>query len=1229
MDIAELNGTLVSEAPRREELVANRTAESEINAATIADAEESAAAVDAAIVVLEDYFKNLTSAFVQIHEQARAGNSSKNASTALPDILAKEPAAANPLVAEGKGIVSMLEVVRDDFKLLAEETRTKETEAADLHTEMLRDYDVMMAASQRDYENKQSEQARLEDELASMREDHNASLQNLDDAEKAYEALKPPCLNQESYEEKEAKRETEIAALQEALEMLDAFAESGGAAAASAASAASAAALLQQQKKRLHLAGSVANSSAKAASTLAAVAKKAIVNATAQSRSSNATEDAEKVSMIATILADIRTEVAVDLLADAKVNTEVVTWCESTISSKQAAIADAHQREQDLLVEIETSAQQKAQLEVELERLAKEHATDSQSLEQARELRQRSAAEFHENEKEMIESIQSLTNALVVLDKHFNASASESTDYASQRAEIEASKPADSAAGGAGSLMSVASAVKQALHALPGGEAALASVMDVADFDSLHNFLSKPDSIDLSMATAGRRSSASLMARDTKVASSADGEAIFGILQQLLETFKADLAAAREKEAQQAADFEELSNSKKAQIDAHSTTTTSKQDQLAYYTTVNAQAKEDMAYNTAARQADTKYLQQVQSQCIDSAHEYKIRKQTRQDEMAAIDEAIGILTAGEGVETVCIGCEMHGECLTTILDEQTCVGDGGTWNEQPPGAASFMLHTAQGTGRVFLRSRGASNATVPPRYLAMQNASHQQVVNTAAKARGAAAAAVSTAPPAPAASVVEAYLHHSQETAPAAEKAAAAGQRAGERLEALARQQKAMDAALKKLKETRVKQVAISPHNQHAAASADEELDVELATPKTWNAGKRLAILATAVRVKAAPAPELAALSIKRTAAETVQILSSTSNLGPLTGEALGTVVRKIDELSSTLKEQKAMEIKMRDTCVSEKNQAEQQHERRLTDESKLNTTIEQLESHISLMLQEVNDTRGQIEELNSTLAQAKVTRVEEHDDFRATVMEQEAHQAKLQEAIQALKVFYGKKPPAAGASLAQVPPKAAFLAVAVVKAPAKDVAPELKVLKAPTARPPTGLLVRSLSKNETEEPLPERQRNRVNTSTYEAGPPSTFSKPLAGHQGTKGIISILELLVDDSENLVEAIVREETASRDGMMATTTNTQKSLEEKDHQVVVLNQKIGAAEAKLQEEQESLAAVQAEMEEIQAFVKVVEEKCSYLVENFASSQEARTQEIDNLAQAKASLLGMIQS
>ena len=65
------------------------------------------------------------------------------------------------------------------------------------------------------------------------------------------------------------------------------------------------------------------------------------------------------------------------------------------------------------------------------------------------------------------------------------------------------------------------------------------------------------------------------------------------------------------------------------------------------------------------------------------------------------------------------------------------------------------------------------------------------------------------------------------------------------------------------------------------------------------------------------------------------------------------------------------------------------------------------------------------------------------------------------------------------------------------------------------------------------------------------------------------GIISILEMLVDESESLVEAIVRDETAARDGLMLTATNTQKSIAEKDRQIIVLNQKIGDTEGKLLE------------------------------------------------------------
>merc|ERR1719401_2235881 len=132
------------------------------------------------------------------------------------------------------------------------------------------------------------------------------------------------------------------------------------------------------------------------------------------------------------------------------------------------------------------------------------------------------------------------------------------------------------------------------------------------------------------------------------------------------------------------------------------------------------------------------------------------------------------------------------------------------------------------------------------------------------------------------------------------------------------------------------------------------------------------------------------------------------SRVGPLTKDALNVVVSRIDSMLSTLEAEKQLEIKMHDTCISEDNQARQQHERRLSDESHLNNTEVRLEAMINKTQEEVDEILAQISLLNNTLIQKEQERSQEHEAFKLSVQKHEGHQGKLLEAMQMLQSFYG-----------------------------------------------------------------------------------------------------------------------------------------------------------------------------------------------------------------------------
>jgi len=137
---------------------------------------------------------------------------------------------------------------------------------------------------------------------------------------------------------------------------------------------------------------------------------------------------------------------------------------------------------------------------------------------------------------------------------------------------------------------------------------------------------------------------------------------------------------------------------------------------------------------------------------------------------------------------------------------------------------------------------------------------------------------------------------------------------------------------------------------------------------------------------------------------------------------------------------------------------------------------------------------------------------------------------------------------------------------------------------------------------------------------------PKTFSRPLRSHEGTHGILGILELLIGDSQAMVASMSRAEESARDAQGLDQTNARRSMDEKDRQLIELGQGRGDAEQELQQTEAMKAACEQEVGQINAFLVIVANKCTTLLNNYDTNQEQRRAELAGLRDAKFYLQGM---
>merc|ERR1719326_86433 len=126
----------------------------------------------------------------------------------------------------GAGIIGLLEVVESDFSRNLAEGQAQEAASQEEYEKITQENKVTKSMKDQDVKYKTQEATELDKRRAEAESDRTGVQQELDAVNEYYEKLKPQCIAKpESYEERKARRDQEIAGLKEAHEILAAEAE--------------------------------------------------------------------------------------------------------------------------------------------------------------------------------------------------------------------------------------------------------------------------------------------------------------------------------------------------------------------------------------------------------------------------------------------------------------------------------------------------------------------------------------------------------------------------------------------------------------------------------------------------------------------------------------------------------------------------------------------------------------------------------------------------------------------------------------------------------------------------------------------------------------------------------------------------------------------------------------------------------------------------------------------
>lgn len=199
-EVATLQQELASLAKLQAHMDKARADESAAYKEYEADMTSGIEGVRGALQVLREYYASSEEALLQ---QPAVGTHSSSADSA-------------------NGIISMLEVAESDFTRGLAEATAAEDEAKATYEKTTQENKISRTTKEQDVKYKTSEAAGLDKEIGELSSDRSSVAAELDSVHKYLEELRAKCVQKpETYEERKARREREIAGLKNALEILE------------------------------------------------------------------------------------------------------------------------------------------------------------------------------------------------------------------------------------------------------------------------------------------------------------------------------------------------------------------------------------------------------------------------------------------------------------------------------------------------------------------------------------------------------------------------------------------------------------------------------------------------------------------------------------------------------------------------------------------------------------------------------------------------------------------------------------------------------------------------------------------------------------------------------------------------------------------------------------------------------------------------------------------------
>jgi len=271
-------------------------------------------------------------------------------------------------------------------------------------------------------------------------------------------------------------------------------------------------------------------------------------------------------------------------------------------------------------------------------------------------------------------------------------------------------------------------------------------------------------------------------------------------------------------------------------------------------------------------------------------------------------------------------------------------------------------------------------------------------------------------------------------------------------------------------------------------------------------------------------------------------------------------VVKAMEEMETALKKEQVDEIKLNDECIKEFNENELSNEDKTRIKGSLEAKINGLNSELATTLAEMKTLNQEVANLEADLKAAGEDRDEETSEFKKVVADQKTTQKLLKKALATLKDFYE-------ASLVQV---------------------------------------------------------HAQSTAEEDGVPAENFKKFQKNKGGTGVITLLQQILEDSIRMEKEAKEAEEAAQQDFSELSEKTNAEIDSKKHELFLKKEKKSNLNAELSENKQNERATKDDLAALAQTKFALHEKCDFMQKNFDLRQNARTEELEALNEAKTILL-----